>query len=400
MIDLLGKHVVRDARVAETYYAAIVARISDVGVSVRKRVIHILNDCIQNAPDFKHGVEALRFLAFRILDDDVGIQELIVRIFRELWFSKAPAETTKSARRGAGAEAPDPTAERAEQLVAVLWEVYCGVSRVGYAKLPLLSTFPIVAILRRVVFPAEDDANDEARGDFAETVSTARRLCGAILNGMLSQEEAEGREDLEERDEGTKDISSFPRAVRYALGLHVFCATDPQLCVAEGNPLAFAAALHPYIKRAENTSANSLQLQCCISVVDAVVKESGCLSAATAAEIEKDLRFLLLRNTFHGVLYYASRCICSVAETAAGGDTRVASGALQICRRFVKLLDEVSERDELSASERAHVSRALFVLGHLARFGADTLEASREEAVSPGNLLRLFRCFLQRASPT
>lgn len=400
VIDLLGKHVVRDARVAETYYAAIVARISDVGVSVRKRVIHILHDCIQNAPDFKHGVEALRFLAFRILDDDVGIQELIVRIFRELWFSKAPAETTKSARRGAGAEAPDPTAERAEQLVAVLWEVYCGVSRVGYAKLPLLSTFPIVAILRRVVFPAEDDANDEARGDFAETVSTARRLCGAILNGMLSQEEAEGREDLEERDEGSKDISSFPRAVRYALGLHVFCATDPQLCVAEGNPLAFAAALHPYIKRAENTSANSLQLQCCISVVDAVVKESGCLSAATAAEIEKDLRFLLLRNTFHGVLYYASRCICSVAETAAGGDTRVASGALQICRRFVKLLDEVSERDELSASERAHVSRALFVLGHLARFGADTLEASREEAVSPGNLLRLFRCFLQRASPT
>ena len=173
----------------------------------------------------------------------------------------------------------------------------------------------------------------------------------------------------------------------------MFCATDPRLCVAEGNPLAFAAALHPYIKRAENTSANSLQLQCCISVVDAVVKESGCMSAATASEMEKDLRFLLLRNTFHGVLYYASRCICSVAETAAAGD--VASGALQICRRFVKLLEEVSERTELSASERAHVSRALFVLGHLARFGADTLEASREDAVSPETCSRLFRRFLQ-----
>ena len=392
VIDLLGKHVARDARVAETYYAAIVERISDVGVSVRKRVIHILHDCIRSSSvDFKHGVEALRFLAFRILDDDVGIQELVTRIFRELWFSR-PAVPA----RRAGAEAADPVAERAEQLVAVLWEVYCGVSRVGHAKLPLLSTFPIVAILRRVVFPSDEDAAaDEARGDFAETVSTARRLCGAILDGMLSQEEAE-EDEKDEKDEKTnKDISSFPRAVRYALGLHVFCATDPRLCVAEGNPLAFAAALHPYIKRAENTSANSLQLQCCISVVDAVVKESGCMSAATAAEMEKDLRFLLLRNTFHGVLYYASRCICSVAETAAAGD--VASGALQICRRFVKLLEEVSERTELSASERAHVSRALFVLGHLARFGADTLEASREDAVSPGNLLRLFRRFLQRA---
>ena len=398
VIDLLGKHVVRDARVAETYYAAIVERISDVGVSVRKRVIHILHDCIRTSSvDFKHGVEALRFLAFRILDDDAGIQELVVRIFRELWFSP-PAAPAGPARR-ASAEAADPVAERAEQLVAVLWEVYCGVSRVGYAKLPLLSTFPIVAILRRVVFPSDEDAAaDEARGDSTETVSTARRLCGAILNGMLSQEEAEALEEADEKDETNEtNVSSFPRAVRYALGLHVFCATDPRLCVAEGNPLAFAAALHPYVKRAENTSANSLQLQCCISVVDAVVKESGCLSAATAAEMEKDLRFLLLRNTFHGVLYYASRCVCSVAEIAAAGDRKVASGALQICRRFVKLLDEVSERDELSASERAHVSRALFVLGHLARFGADTLEASREEAVSPSNLLRLFRCFLQRA---
>ena len=277
-----------------------------MGVSVRKRVIHILHDCIRSSSvDFKHGVEALRFLAFRILDDDVGIQELVTRIFRELWFSR-PAVPA----RRAGAEAADPVAERAEQLVAVLWEVYCGVSRVGHAKLPLLSTFPIVAILRRVVFPPDEDAAaDEARGDFAETVSTARRLCGAILDGMLSQEEAE-EDEKDEKDEKTnKDMSSFPRAVRYALGLHVFCATDPRLCVAEGNPLAFAAALHPYIKRAENTSANSLQLQCCISVVDAVVKESGCMSAATAAEMEKDLRFLLLRNTFHGVLYYASRCI-------------------------------------------------------------------------------------------
>lgn len=74
----------------------------------------------------------------------------------------------------------------------------------------------------------------------------------------------------------------------------------------------------------------------------------------------------------------------------------MASGALQICRRFVKLLDELSGREELSNGERAHVSRALFVLSHLARFGADVLELSLEEAVSPPALLRLFRQFLAR----
>ena len=143
-----------------------------------------------------------------------------------------------------------------------------------------------------------------------------------------------------------------------------------------------------------------LQTRCncsvCISVLDAVVKEVGCLSLASAIEMEKDLRFLLLRNTFHGVLYYAVRCICSIAETL--NDSNIASGALQISRRFVKLLGELCEKEVLTAGDRAHVSSSLFVLGHLARFGADTLEASAEEAVSPANLLHFFRHFLQRSS--
>ena len=408
VVDLLGKHVVNDPSIAETYYGAIVERIADVGVSVRKRVINILFDCLKSGPDFAHSIQALRHLAFRVLDDDPGVQELVVKIFRELWFSKPPVRKRNANKEGTD-DQPDPITERAEQLVAVTWEVYCGVSRVGYAKLPLLPSFPIVAVLRKVVFPSEEEqtalrGSDETRsGEFSETVTTARAICGAILDGMLAREEA--ADELDDGDAGGdtagnangSDMTRFPRAVRYALGLHVFCATDARLCVADENPLHFATSLQPYVKRNENTSANSLQLQCCISVVDAVVKECGCLSRDTAVEIEKDLRFLLLRNTFHGVLYYASRCICSVAETlAANAEHNVASGALQICRRFVKLLDEVSEKETLSVGERAHVSRALFVLGHLARFGADTLEFSREQAVSPSNLLRVFRVFLQR----
>jgi cohesin loading factor subunit SCC2 len=96
IIDLLGKHVVQNVDVARKYYAAIVDRISDVGVSVRKRVINILHDCLRSSPDFIHKIGALRCLAFRILDDDVGIQELVVRVFRDLWFSPLPAPRDKA----------------------------------------------------------------------------------------------------------------------------------------------------------------------------------------------------------------------------------------------------------------------------------------------------------------
>ena len=133
-------------------------------------------------------------------------------------------------------------------------------------------------------------------------------------------------------------VSDHPISLElFAMHLVYMCsARQIHSSVMDENPLAFATALQPYIKRHENTTSNAMQLQCCISVLDAVVKEVGCLSLASAIEMEKDLRFLLLRNTFHGVLYYAVRCICSIAETL--NDSNIASGALQISRRFVKLL--------------------------------------------------------------
>lgn len=388
VIGLLGKQMMHNADLAGKYYDAIVDRISDVNVSVRTSVIHILHGCLCSSSTFSNTNGALRSLAFRVLDDDVGIQKLVVSIFRDLWFSPLPTNDSVD-------EVKDSIKERAEQLVEVLWEVYCGVSRTGLAKLPLLPTFPIVAILRRIIFPSNDDTPALA-SDNRETrdmVMMARQMCNVILNGLLLQEDEIA--DLTVSDCGhSGGISSFPRTVRYALGLHVFCATDPQLCVSDENPMAYATALHPYIKRCGNNSANSMQLQCCISVIDAVFQESGAIAPHVAIEMEKDLRFLLLRNTYHGVLYYASRCICTIAET--GINPAIAPGALQICRRFVKLLDEMSAKEQLSTGDHAHVSRALFVLGHLARFGADILEASKEESVSPAAMLRIFREFLQR----
>ena len=45
-----------------------------------------------------------------------------------------------------------------------------------------------------------------------------------------------------------------------------------------------------------------------------------CLAPATAVEMEKDLRFLLLRNTYHGVLYYASRFLPRPTEARSPGN--------------------------------------------------------------------------------
>ena len=133
-------------------------------------------------------------------------------------------------------------------------------------------------------------------------------LCQAILNGFLSHEErldntaiATGKithKDIDGTDRViAKDrLFSFPPSVRYALALHVLCVTDKRLCIPPADPMEFATTLHPYIKRSENDPYNSMQLQCCISVLDAVIRESRSLTSDFANEIEKDLRVILLRK--------------------------------------------------------------------------------------------------------
>ena len=60
---------------------AILERISDVGTSVRKRVINILHKYLSTISDSRYERQILRYLAFRILDDEIAIQELVVRRF-------------------------------------------------------------------------------------------------------------------------------------------------------------------------------------------------------------------------------------------------------------------------------------------------------------------------------
>lgn len=411
IVELLGKHIIDDEEVADKYFPAIFERISDVGVSVRKRVINVLHKYLSLTSDSKYERRILRCLAFRILDDDVAIQDLVVRIFRSIWLSdEHSTDILKLPSAGTLEKCVD---DRAKQLVEVLWDVYCRVSRKGLAKLPLLQTFPIVIILRKAIFPPNEAIKSGtsrtstiSQENMDNFFRTARRLCQAILNGFLSHEErldntaiATGKithKDIDGTDRViAKDrLFSFPPSVRYALALHVLCVTDKRLCIPPADPMEFATTLHPYIKRSENDPYNSMQLQCCISVLDAVIRESRSLTSDFANEIEKDLRVILLRNAYHGVLHQAAHCICTIADMQPSA--HIPSGALQITRRFVGLLHHVHDQQSMSPEEHAHILRAIFVLGQMSRFGADALEASGEDSISPASLLRMFHHFLCR----
>jgi len=414
VVDVLGRQLMRNVSLANQYYELIEDRVSDISISVRKRVISVLHECLRH-PEFMHAQETMKVLAFRILDEDEGIRSHIVRIFREIWFSPIPGELEdddddyNGQRNGAVrfndgfcdrvcasgvALGEDSIAGRARQLVNTAWEVYCLVSRSGKQKLPLLPTFPVVAILSQVLYPSEEEKLD-AWVNMESMALTSQRLANQMLQALVESESNEITTN--NSTAALPDASdSAPWSIKYAIGLHILTIVDPCLCVPSQDPTYFAVALQPYLKRVNDKAPHvSEKLQCYMSVVYVVTKHAGRLPQHISREIERDLRILLLRHHDKTVIHHTCKALCAVAETQGGKE----SGTISMLKRFVSIvIDSLAIQGPLNAQQRAYCARSLYVLGNIARFGADIVDAAvkrNECELSISDLLRVFRKTLE-----
>ena len=130
--DLLGKHVVYDPALAIKYLPRIGDRITDTGLSVRKRVVKLLKSIYVIVQDGPARADICTRLISRLRDDDDGIkvrdavagmalmsaQDLAVTTLGELLFAlDAPTKSpTRSLRKSSSyAATPDPSATTLEQ---------------------------------------------------------------------------------------------------------------------------------------------------------------------------------------------------------------------------------------------------------------------------------------------
>ena len=420
VVDVIGRQMVRNVALADKYYDVIEDRVSDVGVSVRKRVVSILQECLRH-PEFTKADKAMQVLAFRILDEEESIRQHVVKIFRELWFSpdalERPADDDDddndagsddddacamqlATHNDSMTDAVDPISARASQIVGISWDVYRLVSRSGRQKLPLLPTFPMVAILNAVLYPSEDEKLD-SWVDVRGMRRIARRLAVQMLHALIECESDEAPSEVDARGalvapESSTATPEVPKSVKYALGLHILTIVDPTLCLPKSDPTYFAVALQTYLKRVDDVSPHvGEKLQCFMSVIHVVACHAGRLPAKVANEIERDLRILLLRHHDKPVIYFACKTLCAVAETRGGSG----SGTISMLKRFVSIVIESISTDEpLTMQKRSHCARSLYVLGNIARFGADVIDAAVERGecdISMQDLLRVFRKTLE-----
>ncbi|GAA5958305.1 hypothetical protein JCM3765_004786 [Sporobolomyces pararoseus] len=88
-IELVGKHIVSKPDLATQYLPQLIGRLSDSGLSVRRRVVKLLRVLYGILDDEKHRIEICRNLIGRVLDEDDGVRELAVDTLEDLWFAPA-----------------------------------------------------------------------------------------------------------------------------------------------------------------------------------------------------------------------------------------------------------------------------------------------------------------------
>ncbi|GAA5948648.1 hypothetical protein JCM10213_003568, partial [Rhodosporidiobolus nylandii] len=97
VIELVGKYVVGRPDLAQQYLPRLMERISDTGLSVRRRVVKLLKALYHVVEDEALRIEICRKLVYRALDEDDGIKDLAVEAVEDLWFGPPPKSVGKQA---------------------------------------------------------------------------------------------------------------------------------------------------------------------------------------------------------------------------------------------------------------------------------------------------------------
>ena len=202
-LDLLGGYILQRPEFVEAYYPTIAARIADVGVSVRKRVIKILRELCLKQPASPRAVDACKHLVTRVGDEE-AVHDLVLKTFHELWFG---------AGAGAAGLPQGEVAARAEQLVAV----------VAGAKGNKQSAEWLGHLLRDLLAPTDE------KGKAMKEAAAVTRACTQLVDQLF--EICLQLEEDEENGIRTRAAEAQARLGHVLHALSLFCAARPSLIV-------------------------------------------------------------------------------------------------------------------------------------------------------------------------
>ncbi|KAL8277535.1 hypothetical protein RQP46_010090 [Phenoliferia psychrophenolica] len=313
-IELVGKYVVGRPELAVKYLPVISERITDTGLSVRRRVVKLLRVLFSIVESDALQTEICRKLVWRALDDDEGVKELAAEAIEDIWFSSTHA--TKGSARDTS---PKPGIARLAQIIMAVTGVF------GERDRPP----PVEEVLRQIT------AKHVAKGT-KPPLGRLKEVMENLIDGLLEQTE------------------SF-NIVECVKTVYILNAADPSLLSTSKTEL-----LLPFLKSATTPEEHTLSdflLKIFRSTVSALPKGSSEFSRRLQAQLTP-----MISKPSSNLVYQQEivACFCAVVRRQTHDFTKMVG----IYKQCLKQLMQKS-RDLDDPTKAPTVIRAVAMLCNL-----------------------------------
>jgi len=364
-ITLVGIYVLQVPSLANVFHRPLTLRLSDDGISVRKRAIKIFRDLMLSNPAYSGRADACTQMLQRAADpkEDDGVRDLIHESFQTLWFdsnnkSNIYCKTTSavvtpgSDVKGGKSAPPNGSYETAKQMVEVM----------------KVSSSPeyLTSLVKDLLFGfGEGDKSSKATAR-KERQFIAQKHCSTIVTALIEQlityEEQRAHQD-------TLLEASELHLVGLISTLGVFAEASPGLLLKDLDVLI------PYLK-VDNSVKKESEALIVLYVCKILCRVSSHLSGVDIQRLsEGALSDDLVKITYNfgsNATSAAIEALVKLASHEKDEDGKLKRKLLKLAGTFFSYLTKVKgltdDFSKAKASVKSNVHRALSALGSICRF--------------------------------
>ena len=397
-ISLLGKHMVTDEELSMALLDTVIQATEDPGSSVRRSAINILRDCAIKIPGFPRAADAACSVLARIADPEESVRSSVARIVQSTWFgncasndkreSASKRKNKQSSEENFGEEETAIVRQQASLLAEVAKSAYeSGGSTI---RLPFDSQHPLVASLHLALSFSDTRNTIQGRtpgsSSKSQCFSNHLEISQSLLDILLALQTGthsnafSGKLTIDE-DTNLCDEAQEEAEFSILLALHALSLADPAFVSPPDDPARFLRALAPLIKISPDSKyptelerrRSAERLLCVLSIIEAILRQHIYLDDSLGAfsDMPQDLLGLINQHRYTQVVAGAIKCLAALSERSS----LAAKKFYQTAAVYFSWL-QAPERHSSN-----NLPRFLFILGNLARYGADIIDSNVENAL-------------------
>lgn len=314
VVDLLGKYLLTQSHLIDSYFDMLAARVNDQGLSVRKRAIKIIQSLCLEYPNHTRYAGFCRILIERV-DDEESIRDLVVSTIEKMWFSDS-SKVISCRQRGTALSA----------------DFHGLVHQIVDTAAMLPSTEKLVQVITAVL------QSPSSRG----SVECCQDICICIVTHVLALDDS--------------DPEAYPGILACIKTLAMFCEIRPSFVQPH------CESLEPLLKGASGTEDDAELVSLVVRIITMAFPLLSEPRPTFVSNLEADLRTLTLSRPVK-VLRTTIPCLCILAKSMSRWNIVRSLFDIYIGRLRSAFPSSTSEPKHLDTA-----CRSLFTVGLLTRF--------------------------------